>query len=271
VAAVVLIHFGLNFPQNPYRELGNTFLDIYNRAREQPIDPISPVLPEWVSLLRKECENPLWSLTLGDLVLHAYPKAATYIQEQYAQLILATERQEIKLSDHLSPNYQHLNTRSADLEALVSGMNAKSNVVFVGSGPQPNSVMAYAGHAGKVTGIDCDPEAIMQSRLKIPKPLKSKILLETGYGETFNYRGYSHIVLAAMVPDKQAVLRRIRNTADPNAWVILRDTRGLKGALYPPSQIDTIPGFDKIAEIHGNAQNITHAIIFRKKRFIMSG
>lgn len=266
---MAVIHFGLNFPQS-YQDLSRRFQDIHAEAQRKPVDPASADAPDWMTTLREECSNPIWNVTLGDLVLHAYPKAAAYLQQQYALLILATELKEAQ-QESPAVEYQSLNTRSADLEARVTDMNANAKVVFIGSGPQPNSVLAYARHAGQVTGIDCDQEAIQQSQRKIPRPLKSKIRLETANGETFNYGGYSHIVLAAMVPDKKTILQQIRRTANSDAWVIIRDTRGLKGALYPPAYIHEIPGFDKIAEIHGNAQNVTHAVIFRKKPFLITG
>lgn len=237
------------------------FNQVVKEARQHPVSE-KEIQPTWIGKLQKLARSPEWNETVGDYVMRTHPQEMKALRDQYEKRTLLLEKKENEKAP--STNYSQLNTSFADLEAQSSGMNANSRAVFVGSGPQPNSVLAYAKLAGKVTGIDINPDAIKATK-QIAKNSSGKIDFQLSKGEEFDYSPYSHIGIAVMVPDKDKILAQIRKTAAPGAKVIVRSVDGLKNAMYQGFDASNAPGFSQVATVHGTNQNITHAMLLQKK------
>lgn len=244
-----------------YNARNTEFENVVKQARKHLVSEKN-VQPDWIPELQKLARSPEWNETVGDYVMRTHPKAMQQLRNEYEKRTLLLEEQENKKAP--SNNYSQLNTAFADLEAQASGMNKNSKAVFVGSGPQPNSVLAYSKLAGKVTGIDINPSAIEATK-GIAQNSNGKIDFQLKSGEEFDYSPYSHIGVAVMVPGKEKILEQIRKTAQPGTKVIIRSVDGLKNAMYHSFDANQAPGFSQVATVHGTNQNITHAMLLQKK------
>ncbi len=253
-----------------YEKLDEQFVALASEARTHPVIQ-GKIQPDWIGKLQQQARSQPWQQTLGDFVLQAHEQDVRYMRDQYQKRVSLLEKANTGSTPQVADNnYQTLNTSFADLEARTSGMNAQSTAVFVGSGPQPNTVLAYAKFANRVTGIDIDPLAIAATR-NIAEQSKGKIAFQQISGESFDYGPYSHVGIAVMVPNKDQVLKQIAKTAKPGCTVIVRSVDGLKNAMYEGLNPASLNGFEKVATIHGNDKNITHAVILRKKTLNLVG
>lgn len=248
-----------------YEKLDDQFMALASEARKNPVNERN-IQPKWIEKLQEQARSQPWQETVGDFVMQAHADDMQYLREQYQKRVLLLEKTNKgptpKVADN---NYQALNTSFADLEARTSGMNGQSTAVFVGSGPQPNTVLSYAKFANRVTGIDTDRLAIAATE-GIAAQSQGKIGFQQMAGEKFDYGPYSHVGIAVMVPNKGQILKQIAKTARPGCTVIVRSVDGLKNAMYEGLDPASLAGFEKVATVHGNDNNITHAVILRKTR-----
>jgi hypothetical protein len=256
--------------QNAYEKLDSQFNQLVKESRRTPVSE-SNVEPAWISKLQQAARSTAWNETVGDYVMRRHPEDMKHLRDQYQKRTLLLEKELLEKELSQKPaksanrDYKQLNSSFADLEARLAGMDHSSKAVFVGSGPQPNSVFAYANHAGSVTGIDIDPEAIALAR-NIEQSSAGKIDFQEQAGEKFNYKPYTHVGIAVMVPDKAKILEQIQKTANSGCTVIVRSVDGLKNAMYERFDPSAQKGFEQIATLHGTDQNITHATILRTKK-----
>ncbi len=245
-----------------YQKLETQFNTLVSEAKRNPVSD-DTIQPDWIAKLQKQARSADWGKTVGDFVMENHPEDMQFLRDQYEKRTLLLEKQEAP--PVAGGDYAVLNNSFADLEARTSGMNAASQAVFVGSGPQPNSVRSYANYAGAVKGLDINPDAIEATRaLAEQSDGKMSFILQNG--NDFDYGPYSHVGIAVMVPDKKRVLDQIDKTAAPGTTVIVRGVDGLKNAMYDGKITpDQYPGFEKMATIHGTDRNITHALLLRKK------
>ncbi len=247
-----------------YQKLDQQFVALVTEAREHPVSK-REIQPAWIGKLQEEARSQPWQETVGDYVMRAHTDDMQYLRQQYQERVLLLEKKNTGSSPKVADNnYQALNTSFADLEARTSGMNEQSTAVFVGSGPQPNTVLSYAKFANRVTGIDTDRLAIAATQ-GIAAQSQGKIDFQQMAGENFNYGPYSHVGIAVMVPNKGQVLKQIAKTAKPGCTVIVRSVDGLKNAMYEGLDPNSLAGFEKVATVHGSDKNITHAVILRKR------
>ncbi|WP_373531343.1 nicotianamine synthase family protein [Vampirovibrio sp.] len=251
-----------------YEQLDKQFNRLVRDAKRHPVSE-NNVQPDWIADLQKAARSPAWQETVGDFVMRKHPEDMQHLRDQYEKRTLLLENNAEKKEGQKSAkpaknDYKQLNSSFADLEARVSNMTKGSKAVFVGSGPQPNTVLAYVNHADSVTGIDINPEAIEATKA-IASASGGKIQFEQVPGEAFNYKPYTHVGIAVMVPDKGKILEQIRKTSGPDCTVIVRSVDGLKNAMYEGFDPAASKGFEKIATLHGTDHNITHATILRKK------
>jgi len=246
------------------RLLEAKFLELAARATSEPPTPANPV-PSWKPELQELSRLPESNMSLGADIVQSYPDQAQKLRSAYANSTLLLEQKD--LQKPAGNDYQALNSIFAEQEAQTTGMNRYSKALFVGSGPQPNTVLAYARYAGKVKGIDIEESAIDATR-DIAEQSGGKISFEKASGYDFNYKGFSHIGIAVMVPDKKRVLQQISRTADPGAIVIMRTVDGFRGAMYGGIDAKDLKDFDqleKVSTLRGTDHNITHALVLRKK------
>lgn len=261
------VRFGQAKVQDDLAKLDAQFMDVVQRAKKDKVSE-NNMVPAWKPLLQSIARNPQSNKSLADYVIESHPEEVKFLRDEYAKSTLLLEQEELKKP--AGNDYKQLNSSFADLEARSSGMNPNSHALFVGSGPQPNTVLSYEQYAGKVTGIDIDPTAIKATE-GIARDSKGKIEFKQANAYEFDYGPYSHIGVAVMIPEKGKVLQQIRKTGAPGCTVILRGVDGLKQAMYEGFNPDDLKGFDKVTTVHGTDKNITHAIILKKKPLDLVG
>ena len=106
-------------------------------------------------------------------------------------------------------------------------------VAFVGSGPLPLTAIDFNLQSGrKVTCIDSNTDAVRLSRSMISNMgLSDKINIVHTEGASANYKEFGMVMIASLIPQKENVLARIRETA-PEAIVAVRSVEGAKAMLY---------------------------------------
>lgn len=135
------------------------------------------------------------------------------------------------MDDNFKPMFEF-----AKKEAELAKIDKNSKVLFAGSGSFPESAISYALKIGcQVTCIDYNVESVCLSQKLINKlNLQDKISIIYANALDFDYKNYTHIVIAALCTDKQNVLKRICTTSNNSTSIICRNVEGLKKLLYEP-------------------------------------
>ncbi len=129
-----------------------------------------------------------------------------------------------------------------EIEAMhktVSEKDKPLKMAFVGSGPLPlTGIDMYLQKGCDMLCVDCDQEAATLSRSLVEKlGLSQKISVVQRDGCEQDYSGCDVVLIAALVPEKEKVVRRVRETA-PDAVIGIRSVQRLKALLYEPVSIE---------------------------------
>jgi hypothetical protein len=136
-----------------------------------------------------------------------------------------------------------------DQESTALCVDNMSNVVFIGCGSVPESVLLYSELAAHVTGLECRPDAVLLARNATAD--KPNVTIHEGLGEEYDYRGFGHIVVALMVRDKSRILEQIAITANDATRVIVRTVSGVRTMLHEP--LGEIPAsYKDIKKVYDN-------------------
>ncbi|MEK3884761.1 nicotianamine synthase family protein [Paenibacillus sp. PL2-23] len=109
----------------------------------------------------------------------------------------------------------------------------KTPIVFVGSGPMPLSpiILNLLGEESVVC-LEIDNRAYEASQLLMMRlGMESKVKIVLCDGADFDYSPYEGMIIASLVPNKEAVLSCIRGTS-PYALVGIRTAEGLRQIMY---------------------------------------
>ncbi|MFH1522521.1 MAG: nicotianamine synthase family protein [Patescibacteria group bacterium] len=159
------------------------------------------------------------------------------------------------------------NKTLGEKEIELSKINKESHVFFIGSGPFPWTAISYAKSTGcKVTCIDKDSEAVNISR-RLIKTLKlySQIDIACTGAQDFNYYLATHVVIAAMVHSKVAVLKKVKETSKHNLKIILRSSFGLYFFIFERIDRDILKDFKIINTISVGENSELISYILSKK------
>jgi hypothetical protein len=109
------------------------------------------------------------------------------------------------------------------------------SLCFVGSGPLPLTAIVLNKITGRrITCVDIDPQACEISEFLLRKTgYANSIRVVQSSGEDYNYNKHPAVLLASLVPDKNAVLRRISESGQ-HCCVGLRSAEKLHTLLYDP-------------------------------------
>ena len=113
-------------------------------------------------------------------------------------------------------NYKELTALElAHLQQVGHRPSASDHVVFVGGGPLPFSAIEYMLQSGaKITVVEQNPWAVQLSTVLIKQLGLKNVAVEYASGERFDYKGATHLIVAALVRHDDAVIRRAMDTAD---------------------------------------------------------
>jgi|GEM_PF-4670917 len=156
------------------------------------------------------------------------------------------------------------------LEAVAAGIEDGARYCHVGSGPLPETLLALRNFVGRaqLTGVDQSAEAIQLSRefVQVFAP-RSAISFLHAAGDDLDYRGFTHIHVAALVRPEYGTVQSICDTADDNVVLLLRTVSGLGSLVYQPLAAETeslleARGFKRAATVRGHA--IMQTAIYRR-------
>lgn len=167
-------------------------------------------------------------------------------------------------TDAVHPNDTSLKQTAsfAFQEGTALGLDSRSKVAFVGSGPFPESAISIALDFGcTVTGIDSDAASNETAQELIDRfGMSNKIHLVHARGQEHSYERYTHVYVAVLVSEKAAIVRRIFET-NPEARVTCRTVRDLRTIIYEP--LESLP--EEIAVertiIGDDPKTIMHSVI----------
>ncbi|MBS3148695.1 hypothetical protein J4219_07460 [Candidatus Woesearchaeota archaeon] len=151
-------------------------------------------------------------------------------------------------------------------EGQAAGMDSNSRVIFIGSGPFPESALAYAQTFGcSVTCVDIHPEAvILGEEVALRSNLGENIKFIHGDARDVDYRFFTHIVVAVLAVPKKEILSRVAQTCQSGAIVICRNVRGFRALIYEPILDLPLDNFYLHDLIRGAPGTIVHSAVLRK-------
>jgi hypothetical protein len=122
----------------------------------------------------------------------------------------------------------------------MKGIHKDRKVAFVGAGPLPlTAIIEHLKTNVQVTCVDNDPVACIQARGLIKKlGLSDKIDVKYASGADFDYAGHDAVMVASLVPHKDDVVTRIRETAGQEVLIGVRSAERLHALLYEPVSPD---------------------------------
>lgn len=161
------------------------------------------------------------------------------------------------------------NIMLGEREIEVSKVDGESHVFFIGSGPFPWTSINYAISKGcKVTCIDKDPDAVAVSKQLVRKlELDALIDIFCANAQNFCYSQATHVVIAAMVKFKAAVLKQIKDTSKQNVKIIIRSSFGPYFFIYERIDQKALKNFKIIKTVSAgeNSELISYILSKNKK------
>lgn len=134
-------------------------------------------------------------------------------------------------------NYQELVAAELPhIAAAKKGSAAPRQVAFVGAGALPlTPIILHLRTGARVTCIDSDPQACAQAQHLMNRlGLSDRINIRQSRGEDFDYCGHDAVIVAALVPDKDNVVKRVKETAADDVLIGVRSAERLHSLLYAP-------------------------------------
>lgn len=138
-------------------------------------------------------------------------------------------------------NYKELTALEIEhLETMGHRPRPGDNLIFVGGGPLPFSALDYFFQTGaNITVVESDHLAAqLSSALLRQLNLTGNIKVQHAAGEMFDYKGATHLIVAALVQDEHLVIQRALDTAALSV-IGARSADGLRSILYPPLHMAT--------------------------------
>lgn len=159
------------------------------------------------------------------------------------------------------------NKTLGEREIKFSKLGRESHVFFIGSGPFPWTAINYALAKGcKVTCIDKNPDAVAISRQLVKTlGLDDLIDIACANAKNFYYNQATHVVIAAMVQPKIAVLRQIKDASKQNIKIIIRSSFGLYFFIYEKIDQDALGDFKIINTVSAGENSELISYIISKK------
>ena len=159
------------------------------------------------------------------------------------------------------------NKMLGEKEIELSKLNRESYVFFIGSGPFPWTAINYVISKGcKATCIDKDPDAVNVARQLIKTlGLDALIDISCTNAQNFYYNQATHVVIAAMVQPKTAILKQIKDTSKQNIKIIVRSSFGLYFFIYERIDQDAFKDFKIINTVSVGENSELISYILSKK------
>lgn len=166
-------------------------------------------------------------------------------------------------------NYRQLGRM--ELGALAATVSRPiRSVALIGCGPLPLSMLTLATELSvTVDGFDRDPDAIARARQVVDRLGATGLRFHRADASEADLAGYDLVVLAALVGStpaaKREILALMRPSMKPGSILLARSARGLRTLLYPPVDLDNLPGFELITVVHPVDDVINSAVLARTR------
>lgn len=140
------------------------------------------------------------------------------------------------------------------------------SIAFVGSGALPLTAIILHEKTGlPVTCVDNDPKACDDARKLVKKlGLEDNIRIVEADGRTHDYADNPVVFVASLVPQKEAVIDRIRETSGRTAHIAVRSAERLHTLLYEPvdEELLELSGCDYRARTPHDPKTINTTVFF---------
>lgn len=130
-----------------------------------------------------------------------------------------------------SGDYFRQVSRFTLLEAEAAAVNSQSKVLFVGAGALPTSACTLRGRFGcRVDCLDIDMEACRLARAVFDNS-QLDLGVIWGRAERQLLTPYTHVWVASLVPEKEALLDSLQPRLQPGCRVLVRYANGVRQAF----------------------------------------
>ena len=165
-------------------------------------------------------------------------------------------------------NYRRLTALEAGLVLHANGGTATS-VAVLGCGPLPLSTLGYAAALDTpVVGVDRDATAVELARRVGARLGSTAVRFEQADATDVLLTDHDVVVLAALVGEtpsaKAAVLQAVGQAMRPGALLLARSARGMRTLLYPPVDLNAMPGFEVLEVVHPTDDVINSVVVARR-------
>jgi len=239
----------VNFPLQPEILRNSKFLEaiesLEKLALEERFQPIAP----------RAINDPRVNLYLEPL-----RKA-----NEFYEIVLETNQvveQLTKPSPVIEDTHLARDADTARLEGEAAQITADSHLAFVGSGPFPSTAIALAKVFGcRVTCIDCSIEAIVLSARLLRRMGNLNIDVLWNFGEKVDYKQYTHVLIAALIHNRDVILQRISDSLALEGKVICRHGQGLQQLIYEGLDGKELNGFCNKGYVKDTKNTFTSIIL----------
>ena len=164
-------------------------------------------------------------------------------------------------------NYHRLTALEARL--LTHWGSRPASVAVIGCGPLPLTTFGYAEVLGaSVVGLDRDGAAVTLARQVADRTGAAAVGFEQVDALDAELTEHDAVVLAALVgetpSDKARILDRVGMSMRPGALLLARSARGLRTLLYPPVDLNAMPGFEVLEVVHPTDDVINSVVVARR-------
>ncbi len=189
-------------------------------------------------------------------VINRWPSFVARIEFVRTRLIAWTDEFEKEASNRYaigSWDHPYLSDvyKQVDDEVCTACVERSSRVLFIGAGHFPESAIRIAANKGcHVTCAEISKDACETSRRLIAKT-SLPINIQWRDGADLNCADFSHIWIAALVPEKERILRKISLSVRSEAFVIVRYGNDLKELFNQPLSLEESCRYDILASTTG--------------------
>lgn len=164
-------------------------------------------------------------------------------------------------------NYHRLT--ALEVRLLTHAGSTPTSVAVLGCGPLPLSTVGYAHALGcPVVGLDRDPAAVALARQVTTRIGTPRVRFEQADAADVDLTAHDAVVLAALVGEspsaKAAILGQMAEAMRPGAMLLARSARGLRTLLYPPVDLNAVPGFEVLEVVHPTDDVVNSVVVARR-------
>lgn len=147
----------------------------------------------------------------------------------------------------------------------VADFSHRSRVLFIGCGALPLSCHILVRHFGcEVVGLDVDGEAIERAKILSRGKCSNRLTLVQGSGTEVLANGFTHVVVASLVPGKEEIIDHLYGSIDRGSKVVCRFGNGLQRLLNYPLRVGPRKHWERLW-ILGDMASLYQTLVLAKR------